>query len=467
MAAERKYRSFQEALGTVIRRRRESTMRDGKGLSQQALGEAAGIATGKAAAVAVSRIEKGAVRVSPTRLAAIASQLGTTAAALEDAAHGILDAEARVAAAAAASGEGDFGAKIENFLVGPIAAENRLRRLRIEREVEIRQQDAKRHLDHLAEIQDEFIAKVLDPFVQMGAQVDWAGIDAVSDVLLPRSGADATQDERASQSRRRFEDNLRSLQGKILRDIRKHAIQAPTPVDVLGKAAAASGVGAAVGGAASGLLASWVTASAVASTGTAISTLSGVAATNATLAWLGGGTLAAGGLGVAGGTLVLASIVTLPALIIAGGVFVYQRRQMQAKAQAVSDRLDLAEEALEHSRAILRRTWAWVDEEYVLLSRLTSLGTRQTHVLRRTLATIVDPAGDVTPMPVDAAEQGSIVQLAQVVALASTLMSLPIMRDLHPEADSDAPTVTLERHEWIDLALHESRIRIAELEGHI
>lgn len=42
-----------------------------------------------------------------------------------------------------------------------------------------------------------------------------------------------------------------------------------------------------------------------ASTGTAISALSGVAATNAALAWLGGGTLAAGGAGMAGGSLIL------------------------------------------------------------------------------------------------------------------------------------------------------------------
>ena len=42
-----------------------------------------------------------------------------------------------------------------------------------------------------------------------------------------------------------------------------------------------------------------------ASTGTAISTLSGAAATKATLAWLGGGAIAAGGLGIAGGAVVL------------------------------------------------------------------------------------------------------------------------------------------------------------------
>lgn len=45
-----------------------------------------------------------------------------------------------------------------------------------------------------------------------------------------------------------------------------------------------------------------------ASTGTAISTLSGVVATKATLAWLGGGALATGGLGVAGGAVVLGVI---------------------------------------------------------------------------------------------------------------------------------------------------------------
>ncbi|AHY60517.1 MULTISPECIES: hypothetical protein [Stenotrophomonas] len=55
-----------------------------------------------------------------------------------------------------------------------------------------------------------------------------------------------------------------------------------------------------------------------ASTGTAISTLSGAAATNATLAWLGGGALSAGGFGMAGGTMVLGGLVAGPALAIFG-----------------------------------------------------------------------------------------------------------------------------------------------------
>jgi hypothetical protein len=57
---------------------------------------------------------------------------------------------------------------------------------------------------------------------------------------------------------------------------------------------------------------------AAASTGTAISGLSGAAATNATLAWLGGGTLAAGGGGMAAGAVVLNMIMFAPGVLIAG-----------------------------------------------------------------------------------------------------------------------------------------------------
>lgn len=59
---------------------------------------------------------------------------------------------------------------------------------------------------------------------------------------------------------------------------------------------------------------------ATASTGTAVASLSGAAATNATLAFFGGGSLAAGGLGMAGGTAVLGGLVAGPALAVLGFV---------------------------------------------------------------------------------------------------------------------------------------------------
>lgn len=81
------------------------------------------------------------------------------------------------------------------------------------------------------------------------------------------------------------------------------------------------------GGLASGAMAGALTAFgaygaagvlATASTGTAIASLSGVAATNATLAFFGGGSLAAGGFGMAGGTAVLGGLVAGPALAVLG-----------------------------------------------------------------------------------------------------------------------------------------------------
>ena len=84
-----------------------------------------------------------------------------------------------------------------------------------------------------------------------------------------------------------------------------------------------------VGGIATGAMAGALTAFgaygaagalATASTGTAIASLSGAAATNATLAFFGGGSLAAGGLGVAGGTAVLGGLVAGPAIAVLGFV---------------------------------------------------------------------------------------------------------------------------------------------------
>jgi hypothetical protein len=98
--------------------------------------------------------------------------------------------------------------------------------------------------------------------------------------------------------------------------------------------AAALGAGALVGVASYGgamLLAS-------ASTGTAIAALSGAAATNATLAWFGGGSLAAGGLGMSGGIAVLGGVVAGPVLAV-GGIFM----DAQARKKLAAAKKNLSE----------------------------------------------------------------------------------------------------------------------------
>lgn len=93
---------------------------------------------------------------------------------------------------------------------------------------------------------------------------------------------------------------------------------------------------------------------ATASTGTAISTLSGAAATNATLAWLGDGSLAAGGFGMAGGMVALGGIVAGPALAIGGFMLASKAEEALTEARAYSaeideaiDEMDLITEGLE------------------------------------------------------------------------------------------------------------------------
>ncbi|MGY1722744.1 hypothetical protein [Blastococcus sp. SYSU DS0533] len=76
--------------------------------------------------------------------------------------------------------------------------------------------------------------------------------------------------------------------------------------------AAATGTGALIG------IPSAVTTLGAASTGTAISSLSGAAASNATMAYLGGGSLAAGGGGIALGTAALGVVTIGPTLLVGG-----------------------------------------------------------------------------------------------------------------------------------------------------
>ena len=80
-----------------------------------------------------------------------------------------------------------------------------------------------------------------------------------------------------------------------------------------------------------------------ASTGTAISALSGAAATNAALAWLGGGAIAAGGGGMAAGGALMALTGpvgwTIGGVALAGAGFYLNRRNRQHAREATEQRI--------------------------------------------------------------------------------------------------------------------------------
>ena len=120
-------------------------------------------------------------------------------------------------------------------------------------------------------------------------------------------------------------------------------------------------VGSLAGTVASGALAGFgatgsVGLLATASTGTAISSLAGAAATNATLAWFGGGALAAGGLGMAGGTAVLGGLVAGPALAVGGFMLANKAEEALEKARDYETKAD-------NAIAGLNRIIAYLDKD--------------------------------------------------------------------------------------------------------
>lgn len=109
---------------------------------------------------------------------------------------------------------------------------------------------------------------------------------------------------------------------------------------------------------------------AAASTGTAIASLSGAAATNATLAFFGGGSLAAGGLGMAGGMMVLGGLVAGPALLVMGLITGAKSQEKldqalinKAQAEEIMEALNTASD---QCSAIRRRAYLF----YSLLAHL-------------------------------------------------------------------------------------------------
>ncbi|MBC3804260.1 hypothetical protein GH808_07415 [Acetobacterium fimetarium] len=133
-----------------------------------------------------------------------------------------------------------------------------------------------------------------------------------------------------------FSDNLNEkfLFSKTeLEEIKKISI---TAIDVLGTGLLSAGAGALVGVAAYG----GTMALGVASTGTAIATLSGVAATNATLAALGGGSLAVGGGGMALGASVLTGAVAGPIVAVGGLLINAKGNDSIQKAYGVEKEVD-------------------------------------------------------------------------------------------------------------------------------
>lgn len=135
----------------------------------------------------------------------------------------------------------------------------------------------------------------------------------------------------------------------------------------------------------------WGAASAfaTASTGTAIAGLSGAAATNATLAFFGGGSLAAGGLGMAGGTMVLGGLVAGPALAVMGLVIGAKASKQKDEAYSNLAQAKKIAEEMEAAGTLCNGICRRANLFYRLLIRLDALFAPLVYELEQ----IVDTAG--------------------------------------------------------------------------
>ena len=149
-------------------------------------------------------------------------------------------------------------------------------------------------------------------------------------------------------------------------EMKKVSALAGEIVDGLERGAIAMGSGALMGLASYGAVAAFGTAS----TGTAIAGLHGVAATNATLAWFGGGSLAAGGLGIAGGVAVLGGFTAAPILAVAGWKWSEKAREKLAHARInLADRKKEASE-MKAAAAVVRGIFKVATESESILQQL-------------------------------------------------------------------------------------------------
>lgn len=161
-------------------------------------------------------------------------------------------------------------------------------------------------------------------------------------------------------------------------EIKKASVGASVLIGGLGGAA----LGTAGGFAAYGATTAAVMALGTASTGTAISALSGAAATNATLAALGGGSLVTGGGGIALGTTILGAATLGVALLVGGVIFSCTSSKLSGKADKAWDQMLSNEQQINNLCNYLSDLQRTAETYNATLLRMRSLYLKQLGKMR-------------------------------------------------------------------------------------
>ncbi len=189
---------------------------------------------------------------------------------------------------------------------------------------------------------------------------------------------------------------------------------------VLSGIAAGIGAGAAAAFGAYGATMTFASAS----TGTAISALHGIAAKNATLAFLGGGTLAAGGTGIAGGLTALNTLAAGPFIAVLGITMEVSAIKNLDKAISNASEIEKAIEGLNVieflCNSITMRTEMFVS----LLKKLDETLI----ILTEDLSVIIENSGD-NYLRFDEEQQNTVAMSLSVLSALKTVLDTSILDD--------------------------------------
>ena len=153
------------------------------------------------------------------------------------------------------------------------------------------------------------------------------------------------------------------------------------------------GIGGAAAGTAGGFAAAGATTAAVmalgtASTGTAIASLSGVAATNATLAALGGGAIAAGGGGMALGSTILGAATLGVGLMVGGIIFGVTGNALSSKADEAYSQVQKERDEVNKICAYLVELSTAADKYEKSITKVYTIYQKQLHALSYIIETL-------------------------------------------------------------------------------
>ncbi|WP_426989904.1 helix-turn-helix domain-containing protein [Pseudarthrobacter sp. Y6] len=407
------------------------------GWSQAKLAETLGFST-----VLISKIESGVRAPSEAFIQALSSHLPETAGAVQEAAGSEAHSDKRKSGSL----------KVVDAM--KLAKKNGERANRLK----ARAENDKHVADEIAQLLvvkvKEFDREVVDPFSRLLTRV----ADLPEDVIVHA-------DVQPSHANPEFSDALKDAQLKTSKSI----------FALLGAGVLGSGAGAAVGAGAATATYMTVASIATASTGAAISSLSGAAATSATLAAIGGGSLAAGGLGIAGGTALLTGLVAMPVIAAVAGAVLASGGRILEKQKSVEQKIQQAETDFEANEVIVRRfvTRAGRINEILTVALLAA----RNH--RRTIERALPDQGDVSWAELDPSKQASVRRVAEIVLACLTVLALPIGMNLKQGAPKDAmhaeivdensvPQIAPEleagrelEHEFIDFAIEQSFSQVA------